>query len=233
MSHSMTNGRGVDRECQKVPLLSQTTGEADEESAAQDPADTKSEGDQQADHNGAVYSQVPCEARDFRKLFSYRTPQSRDELRRFRSSLFWLGLDQSTSGRIALSFLICFAAILVEPLFESFYVDCPNCDDAHSHPFQGLVEYSESALALISFLFLSYTLKKNGLRKVLLLDKIGGEPTEVQEGYEKKLHVNNSTVALFLFFTSPSPVQLFNQLFAVIVWPLLVETFVFCLLGNA
>lgn len=122
-----------------------------------------------------------------------------DELRQFRSGLSWLGLDQSTPIKVVWSRTLFVLLALVVPIFNYSFVSCESCDEKHSHPFEKLVQISESVLAAISFLALSHILHSYGLRRTLLLDKIVKESTEVQHGYEEMLHNAFSTLARMLF----------------------------------
>ncbi|KAG6557540.1 hypothetical protein Mapa_000814 [Marchantia paleacea] len=121
--------------------------------------------------------------RVYRRLLSHPG----DELQRFRASLLFLGLDQSTATRMAFSWLFFLLFTIVVPAVNAFFVSCEKCDDDHSHPFQLLVDYSESALAAVSFLCLSSILRKFGLRKVLLLDKVCDDSMDVRNNYETEL----------------------------------------------
>jgi hypothetical protein len=112
----------------------------------------------------------------------------KDELRQFRASLSWYGLnDQSTTAKIIWSRILFVILAFVVPIFNFSFVSCRECDEAHQHPFEKLVQISESVLASVSFLALSDILHKYGLRRTLLLDKIVRESSEVQQGYEEKL----------------------------------------------
>lgn len=116
----------------------------------------------------------------------------RDELRQFRSGLSWLGLDQSTTPKVIWSRILFLVFTFMVPMFNYTYVYCKDCDEGHQHPFEKLVQLSESLLAAISFLCLSHILHTFGLRRTLLLDKIVKEPIQVQQGYESELRVSSS-----------------------------------------
>ncbi|KAJ7556250.1 hypothetical protein O6H91_05G075800 [Diphasiastrum complanatum] len=110
-----------------------------------------------------------------------------DELRKFRSSLWYLGLDQSTTCSVIFSWVIFILLTLVVPVLNYLFVRCPHCDSKRSHPFELLTEVSESSMAAISFLSLSNILRVYGLRKALLLDFIIKDSPEVQRGYKDEL----------------------------------------------
>ncbi|CAK9227282.1 unnamed protein product [Sphagnum troendelagicum] len=123
---------------------------------------------------------------------------SQDELLHFRSGLAWIGLDQSTPAKVALSWFLFFLFTFAVPCFNFSVVSCSNCDKNHTHPFELLVQYAESTLAAVSFLCLSYTLRTYGLRGTLLLDKMIRERNEVRQGYEHQLHTPFSLLAWIL-----------------------------------
>lgn len=125
----------------------------------------------------------------------------RDELRQFRSGLAWLGLDQSSTIKVIWSGFVFVALAALVPIFNFTFVSCETCDESHQHPFEKLVQISESVLAAVSFLSLSHILRTYGLRRTLLLDKIVKESEEVQLGYEEKLKNSFSILAGMLFPT--------------------------------
>ncbi|KAJ7555096.1 hypothetical protein O6H91_05G022600 [Diphasiastrum complanatum] len=131
-------------------------------------------------NNGQILPASDSTSRKYQRLMS----NPRDEFRRFRECLFWMGLDQSTPMRICCSWIIFFLLVLGVPLLNIAFVICPDCDEQHQHPFERQVLYSESALATVSFLCLSYLLRHYGLRTVLLLDNITRESKEIQQGYK-------------------------------------------------
>jgi len=76
------------------------------------------------------------------------------------------------------------------PVVNLTSVSCPDCDIQHRHPFEGLVQIAETSLAAVSFLSLSHIVRRHGLRRTLLLDRIMREAVEVRTGYESELHVS-------------------------------------------
>lgn len=130
----------------------------------------------------------------YKRMLSNRN----DELRQFRSGLSWLGLDQSTIIKVVWSRMLFVILAFLVPLFNYSFTSCESCDDGHQHPFEKLVQISESVLASVSFLSLSHILHSYGLRRTLLLDKIVKESTEVQHGYEEMLKKSFSMLAWML-----------------------------------
>ncbi|XP_002983177.2 uncharacterized protein LOC9654438 [Selaginella moellendorffii] len=132
---------------------------------------------------------------DYRQRF----PNSDEEIQQFKASLFWLGLDQSTAPRMICSWVLFFLMTLLVPLLNALLVYCRHCDEDHKHPYQGIVEISESALAMVSFLCVSHIFSVYGLHKLLLFDYIARDSTEVQVGYKKELHSAFRVLAMILF----------------------------------
>ncbi|KAH7285116.1 hypothetical protein KP509_33G013800 [Ceratopteris richardii] len=116
---------------------------------------------------------------EFRRSSSH----PKDELRKFRRSLYWMALDQSTKFHILISWGVALFLTIAVPVCYLVFVDTQT-----QHPFDRLVQLSESALALISFFTLSRNLRKHGLRRFLFLDRITLEPIEVQTGYTGELN---------------------------------------------
>lgn len=112
----------------------------------------------------------------------------KDELRRFRCSLFWLGLDQSTPFSMAVSWSVAFALVIAIPVSYLAIVSTADSSTHQGQPFDHVVLTSEAALASISFACLSHNLRKHGLRGFLFLDQISLEPLEVQCGYIEELN---------------------------------------------
>lgn len=176
-----------------------------------------------------------------------------DELRQFRAGLAWLGLDQSTTLKVTWSWILFIFFTFLVPIFNYSYVSCDTCDLEHRHPFEKLVQLSESFLAAVSFLSLSHILKTYGLRRTLLLDKIVKESYEVQSGFQSKLHTAFQILAWMLlptllievlhrswwyyyvtvslpsfFFSSPVPhINTILCIFAVLSWLYRTSVFLF------
>ncbi|EFJ27549.1 hypothetical protein SELMODRAFT_64232, partial [Selaginella moellendorffii] len=121
----------------------------------------------------------------------------RDELQRFRLSLLWIGLDQSTPVRIAFSWIIFLLFAIVLPVINSVATSCSRCYHRQL-PFERLVYVSESALAIVSFACLSFLLRRHGLRKVLMLEKLDRESQEVQQNYRAKVNFAFRLLAMII-----------------------------------
>ena len=125
----------------------------------------------------------------------------KDELQHFRTGLSWLGLDQSTIPKMVWSRILFALLAFLVPIFNFTIVSCDTCDLGHRHPFEKLVQISESVLAAVSFLSLSHILHTYGLRRTLLLDRIIRESTDVQLGFQAKLKSSFSILAYMLLPT--------------------------------
>ncbi|KAL2466969.1 Protein of unknown function (DUF3537) [Abeliophyllum distichum] len=99
-----------------------------------------------------------------------------DELHSFRRWLKWLCVDQSNAKTACLS--------------------C-DCDNRHSRPYDTVMQLSLSSVASLSFICLSYFIRKFGLRRFLFFDKLCVESETVRKGYTQQL--NRSLTILFIF----------------------------------
>ncbi|KAI4295973.1 hypothetical protein L6164_035966 [Bauhinia variegata] len=125
---------------------------------------------------------------------------SRDgaELRRFRSYLRWVYVDQSNLWRAVLSWSVFFCLAFVVPLLSHFLLDCSSsCDDDHTRPYHIPVQISLTVFATLSFISLSRWDRKYGLRKFLFLDKVSDESDKVQRGYAEQLKGTMTVILLW------------------------------------
>ncbi|GLJ26402.1 hypothetical protein SUGI_0508980 [Cryptomeria japonica] len=132
--------------------------------------------------NGCNSGEVSLLSKDYKRSSSNR----RDELRHFRTSLCCWGLDQSTRLRRAFSLILFILFTICVPVFSSFFVECPKCDE-QGYAFDKLVQIPQCILASISFIALSRYLRKYGLRKFLFLDQLCDDTAQVQLGYTTEL----------------------------------------------
>eukprot|EP01018_Ginkgo_biloba_P026753 Gb_09859 [translate_table: standard] len=121
--------------------------------------------------------------KDYKKLKSSRM----DELRHFRTSLKWWGLDQSTKLNRVFSWFAFLLFTVIVPVLSSFLVVCPRRDAEQGYAFDRLVQIPESTLAAIAFLCLTRYVRKYGLRRFLFLDQLCDDTPQVQQGYTKEL----------------------------------------------
>ncbi|KAF7840575.1 extracellular ligand-gated ion channel protein [Senna tora] len=122
------------------------------------------------------------------------------ELRRLRSYLRWIYVDQSNLGRTCLSWSLFFVVAVIVPLLSHFLLQCSTCDSDHSRPYHVPVQISLSVFAMVSFVSLSRWDRKYGLRKFLFLDKVSEESDKIQQGYAQQLQ---QTMKLILLWGLP------------------------------
>ncbi|KAH7435394.1 hypothetical protein KP509_06G062900 [Ceratopteris richardii] len=107
-------------------------------------------------------------------------------------TLRWLGFfDYNRPCRnlrvLASVLLFCVAAIVL-PVFVCVVVRCPDCLPSRQHPFQRLLQVSQSSMSALSFLSLLFLLRKNGLQELLLLQDVSlYDHICVRQGYLLKL----------------------------------------------
>ncbi|MCO5565116.1 hypothetical protein L7F22_018787 [Adiantum nelumboides] len=123
-----------------------------------------------------------------------------------QSKLVWLGLfDYTNRWRhaklVSSTLLFCIAGIAM-PILVCALVRCPNCPAAQQHPFQKLLQVSQTAISALSFFCLLFLLHKLGLQELLLLHDVSlFDPTAVQQGYVHELqHVPRRLLNILLPF---------------------------------
>lgn len=121
---------------------------------------------------------------DFRRL---DINNSKDGLHRFKMTLPWVGLNDSSSASLIASWTIFLIFTLLVPIIGVTFVTCTNCKPIQIQ-LDIIIQISESSLATISFLFLSHNVRKHGLQKILLLDNIGSEYRNDEFIFKKELN---------------------------------------------
>lgn len=129
---------------------------------------------------------------------------AQDELQSFRSYLRWMFVDQSNVWRACLSwFMFILFAILV-PAISHFVFACATCDGNHKRPYDSVVQLSLSSVATVSFVCLSWFVRKFGLRRFLFFDKLYYESETVRREYTAQLNVSliflNISISWVVFF---------------------------------
>lgn len=144
---------------------------------------------------------------DETRVFLPKTKQPSDffaqegaELRRFRSYLRWVYVDQSNFCRAAVSWSVFFVVAFVIPILSHFLLLCSDCDSDHTRPYHIPVQISLSVFATLSFICLSRWDRKYGMRKFLFLDKVIDESDKTQKGYAEQLQ---RTMKLILLWGLP------------------------------
>lgn len=120
------------------------------------------------------------------------------ELRSFRLCLNLVFLDQSTSWRVCLSWLIFFLLAIFVPMVSHFFLLCSDCDEKHRRPYDAVVQLSLSVSAAVSFVCLSSWTRKYGLRKFLFLDRLRDVSEKVRLGYAKELQKSMKFLSIFV-----------------------------------
>lgn len=112
---------------------------------------------------------------------------SRDWLPRFKMTLPWVGLHDSSTASWIAAWTIFLVFTLLVPIIGVTSVTCTNCKPIQIQ-LDIIIQISESSLATISFLFLSHNVRKHGLQKILFLDNIGRESRNDEFTFNKELH---------------------------------------------
>lgn len=126
-----------------------------------------------------------------------------DELKSFRSYVRWMCVDQSNAWRACISWSIFILFAIVVPAISHFVFTCASCDGKHKRPYDGVVQLSLSSVATVSFLCLSWFVRKFGLRRFLFFDKLYNESETVRREYTQQLNVSyliNSKFPLIFVF---------------------------------
>ncbi|CAA2997146.1 hypothetical protein CDL12_21369 [Olea europaea subsp. europaea] len=120
-----------------------------------------------------------------------------DELHSFRRWLKWLCVDQSNAKTACLSWFVFLVFAILIPALSHFVLACSDCDNRHSRPYDAVMQLSLSGVAALSFICLSFFIRKFGLRRFLFFDKLYNESETVRKGYTEQL--NRSLTILFIF----------------------------------
>ncbi|XP_059307174.1 uncharacterized protein LOC132058825 [Lycium ferocissimum] len=131
-------------------------------------------------------------------LCSYSINENSAEIKKIKSALAWVFLDQSNIWRAGLSWSFFFLLTIAIPLVSHFVFACFSCDSMHQRPFDALVQVSLSLFATLSFLSLSTFARKYGIRKFLFLDKLYENSEKVQRGYTQQLHRSMKILSAFV-----------------------------------
>uniref|UniRef100_A0ACD5UH36 Uncharacterized protein n=1 Tax=Avena sativa TaxID=4498 RepID=A0ACD5UH36_AVESA len=106
-----------------------------------------------------------------------------DELQWFRSCLRWVCMDHSAPGGAALSWLLFILLAVVVPAIAHFLL----AFRPSRRPFDAVVQLSLSAASGASFLCLSSSFRRIGLRRLLYLDKLQTKSDRVRVNYTARL----------------------------------------------
>uniref|UniRef100_M1B0T4 Extracellular ligand-gated ion channel n=1 Tax=Solanum tuberosum TaxID=4113 RepID=M1B0T4_SOLTU len=128
----------------------------------------------------------------------YSIHEYSEEIKKIKSALTWVFLDQSNLWRAGLSWSLFFILTIGVPLVSHFMFACLTCDTMHQRPFDALVQVSLSLFATLSFVSLSSFARKYGIRKFLFLDKLYEDSEKVQQGYTEQLHRSMKILSSFV-----------------------------------
>ncbi|PHT31021.1 hypothetical protein CQW23_27358 [Capsicum baccatum] len=128
----------------------------------------------------------------------YSIHENSEEIKKIKSALTWIFLDQSNLWRAGLSWTLFFLLTIVVPLVSHFVFSCSSCDVMHQRPFDVLVQVSLSLFATLSFVSLSRFARKYGIKKFLFLDKLYEDSEKVQQGYTLQLHRSMKILSSFV-----------------------------------
>ncbi|CAB4278047.1 unnamed protein product [Prunus armeniaca] len=123
-----------------------------------------------------------------------------DELKSFRSYIWWMCVDQSNAWRACISWSIFILFGILVPAISHFVFACATCDGKHKRPYDCVVQLSLSSVATVSFLCLSWFVRKFGLRRFLFFDKLYNESETVRREYTEQL---NRSLKLLCIFVMP------------------------------
>jgi len=164
--------------------------------------------------SGSDFEKIPKAMEDEREIDLAKSSQVSGyldeegvELKRFRSCLKWVCLDQSNIWRTCISWSIFFLLTIGIPLVSHFALSCSTCDDNHSRPYHAVVQLSLSIFATLSFVCLSRWARQYSLRRFLFLDKLCDASEKVQRGYAEQLQVHFSS-SLISFLPNISNINL-------------------------
>ncbi|KAL2483767.1 hypothetical protein Fot_45211 [Forsythia ovata] len=138
-----------------------------------------------------------CVNSDKKMALSRCVSHAYDELHSFRRWLKWLCVDQSNAKTAFLSWFVFLVFAILVPALSHFVLACSDCDNRHSRPYDTVMQLSLSGVASLSFICLSYFIRKFGLRRFLFFDKLCDESETVRKGYTQQL--NRSLTILFIF----------------------------------
>lgn len=126
--------------------------------------------------------------------FSRCASRPDDELRRFRSCLRWICVDQSNIWHSFISWSLFFSLAVIVPLISHFFLEYSE----HHRTYDDVVQLSLTVASSLAFFCLSASLQTYGLRKFLFLDKICGESERVRVAYSAELNQSFRILSCFV-----------------------------------
>ncbi|CAN8274231.1 unnamed protein product [Cochlearia groenlandica] len=105
-----------------------------------------------------------------------------------------LWFDKASAVTSLLSWSVFFILVVGVPIVSHLFLVCSDCDFYHRRPYDGVVQFSLSIFAGISFVSLSMWSRKLGMRRFLFLDKLRDVNDKVRIGYEAEIQVRLSLI---------------------------------------
>ncbi|GAB4849681.1 hypothetical protein Ancab_004477 [Ancistrocladus abbreviatus] len=121
-----------------------------------------------------------------------------DEFHSFRSCFRWFCVDQSTCLSASLSWIVFILLAIVVPASSHFLLICSGCDSHHRQPYDAIVQLSLSSVATLSFLCLSWFVRKYGLKRFLFFDRLVNESETVRTNYTVQLNRSLKLCSIFV-----------------------------------
>ncbi|KAL6205442.1 hypothetical protein ACLB2K_022701 [Fragaria x ananassa] len=87
---------------------------------------------------------------------------------------------------------------IVVPAISHFVFACAPCDGNHQRPYDNVVQLSLSSVATVSFLCLSWFVRKFGLKRFLFFDKLYHESETVRREYTAQLNRSLRILSIFV-----------------------------------
>ncbi|KAL2925787.1 Myotubularin-related protein 10 [Bienertia sinuspersici] len=132
--------------------------------------------------------------KSYNRVLSY----AQDELQGYRYYLRLMCVDQSDFISAFISWSVFLIFTFIVPAFSHFYLNCPSCDAKHSRPYDAVVQLSLSSMAALSFLCLSYFVRKFGVRRFLFFDRLVNESDSVRHHYTTQLDRSLNILSIFV-----------------------------------
>ncbi|CAI9754667.1 unnamed protein product [Fraxinus pennsylvanica] len=116
-------------------------------------------------------------------------PELDKSLKTLENFLGLIGFRQCTVIGTALSWLVFVLLVFALPLLSIQFSYCSNCEKYEIKSFELEILASQTVVAAISFLSISYILRKYGVRKLLFVDHCHGHLAKFRHLYLQKIRV--------------------------------------------
>lgn len=126
------------------------------------------------------------------------SPPSLIRLRSVQKTVRTLQLDHTASSWGFVSYIVGLLLLVVVPVCKVLFVKSQSDLPKRQLVFQPVVIVIGVSRSLVSFVFLSYAIRKHGLRGVLFLDSVAAEVAQVRKDYDTVIEFG-STMLVKLF----------------------------------